>query len=394
MRRTVVLGFTLVCGLAWLAMYGCSTRRIGSYRLLDQLGDSVLIPPSTAKLSGNSQTFTVRVPDGRADCEIDESGLEVARHRNRARISIEQDTLTDRQPGWLTHWADFFSEQGCLSPTLRRSFVRQVAESFPLGLGNTYGVALGQPFRTLYSDFLPGQKLKVVGPVFRDNTGVVQPAIELVSAPKVEGDGTLTIVARSSPNLIGYEESWYSVRAEGDGGLSFAHERTDFFRDGEAERLDAPETTGIDFMSQSRFIRMIYITRVAGPRNHDVLFIFADTRKELEVRSTDIVDNPGRCFIGKMVEWCTGGPYELSFNLYVTVTFNGADKEVAPGTSIGLLLRDVVGGSLENPVSALEVFRPYGKGLARVEFDPLSKTILSLPLHGGERIRLHDMRQD
>ena len=81
------------------------------------------------------------------------------------------------------------------------------------------------------------------------------------------------------------------------------------------------------------------------------------------------------------------GPRELSFNLFVTVDANGSPKQIAQGTSLGRFLWDETGGSVTGTERSLVVFRPYADRLARVDFDPSNRAILSLPLIGGEKIR-------
>ncbi len=236
-------------------------------------------------------------------------------------------------------------------------------------------------------DFLPGRALKVVGPVFRGGAGDGLSAVASASAPKAEGGAKLSIDVRASEELIGYEESWYAIRETTDGGIRVEHERTAFFHDGEIGSLDAPLRTGFAFVPQARFMRMIYIIRVAESGDHDVLFLTAPTRRELETRSAAVLGNPRTCSTETAESWCITGPSELSFNLYVAVKMNGTEERVAPGTPLGDFLRMQAPGTPPAAGDDLEILRPYGDRLAKVDFDPSSGAIFLLPLLGGENIR-------
>ena len=102
-------------------------------------------------------------------------------------------------------------------------------ESFPLELSHTYSVAFGKSRNSKFIDFHPGHNLKVVRPVFREGTAAEQSAIASAGPPQANETGGLKIEARASPDLIGYEESWYTIRVTPHGLLQIAHEHTKFF---------------------------------------------------------------------------------------------------------------------------------------------------------------------
>ena len=267
-------------------------------------------------------------------------------------------------------------------------------ESFPLELSHTYRVAFGEPRTAEFIDLHPGQKLKIVGPVFREGTEPGQRAILSADATQANGSRGLQIEVRASPGLIGYEESWYVIQTKPNGVLQITHDHTKFFQDGEATQRDVPEGTVFDLVPASRYIRMVYLTRVAGPRDHDVLFLVATTRSELEDRFRVIREDPEQCFAPDKKGWCRVAPSDLSLNLYVTVSLNGVDVPVVPGTSMGRLLRRMIEGRGDETPQDLLVWRPYANRLASVEFDRSSPAILSLPLLGGEQISLPSARNE
>ena len=144
---------------------------------------------------------------------------------------------------------------------------------------------------------------------------------------------------------------------------------------------------------QARNMRMVFLTRVASSHDHDVLFLVARTRRELETRYRAIQADPNECFEPDNGRWCRVGPRELALNLYVMVTLNGTEVPVAPGTLISRLLKGARIGRGDETPRDLQIWRPYGNRLARIEFDRSSPEILSLPLLGGERILLPSVRQ-
>lgn len=303
--------------------------------------------------------------------------------QKRVKVSIQQRALAGRPSGWLSRWADTLSDGGCLPGGERHSFVTRILESFPLKLRDAYGIAFGQPTNSRFIDFYPGQKLKIVGPVLQDESQTLETAVESTTA---DGAGGLRLEVRSSANLIGYEESRYSIAVRGDGDLSLTHDYTNLFRDAEMETLEGPSVTAVAFIPKRRYIRMIYLTRVAETGDHDVLLVVAATREELETRSEAIVRDPGKCKDSGSAEWCHQVPNNLSLNLYVTVALNGIEVDVAPGLPLGQFLRNGMSRRAGNVPPGLEVHRPFGDRLERVEFDQSSAAILSLPLMGGEVI--------
>ena len=262
-----------------------------------------------------------------------------------------------------------------------------VAQSFPLSLRHTYTVQFGGMFRSEFMDFHPGQQLRIVGPVFRDGSDARLAAVGPVVSVKPGPEGGLNIGVRASPDLLGYEESWFAVRAGADGALRLDHQRTRFFQGTEAESLEEPQGTRFAFLSGARFIRMIYLLRVAEAHDHDLLFVKGSTRSELDARSASVIGEPGRCRAPDAEDWCAVGPRELSFNLFVSVEFNGSREQVAPGTPLGRFLRGEIGGSVTDAKRSLVVIRPHAARLAKVDFDRSSDAILSLPLIGGEKIQ-------
>ena len=267
-------------------------------------------------------------------------------------------------------------------------------ESFPLPLAHTYSVAFGKARTAEFIDFHPGQKLKIVGPVFRKGTEPRQRAILSTNATHAKGSRGLRIEARASPGLIGYEESWYVIQTKPNGVLQIAHDHTKFFEEGAATQRDVPEGTVFDLVPASRYVRMVYLTRVAGSRDHDVLFLVATTRNELEERFRLIQGDPEQCFAPDKKGWCRVAPNELALNLYVTVSLNGIEAPVVPGTPIGRFLRETMKGWGGDTKQDLQIQRPYANRLAMVEFNRSSPAILALPLLGGEQISLPSVRHE
>ena len=377
----------LLCGLAWIASCGSGIPRMASYRIVDSLGKATLLPPETVPNQTEWKRFPIRIPDINADCALREQGIRVEVRGNRGHVFIQRDTLTARPPGWLPRWVDLLSERGCLPLSQRRPFVRTVLESYPLDLTRTYTVAFGQFYSASYVDFRRGQKLKVVGPVFRDGTPEGTRSVQPDAVEITGKDGNLSIAVRSSRNLIGYEESWYSIESTRDGVLRASLERTTLFQDGEGKELQQPTVTRFRLVPESRFVRMIYFTRVADASDHDVLIVSAARRSELEDRSRKVRENPSTCNASRAVDWCMENSLEVSFNLYVEVEYNGVSKVVIPGIRLGSFLTQETGMSIPQPLERVQIRRPYRNRLISVDFDPSSADVLSLPLQGGEEIR-------
>ena len=343
------------------------------------------MPPGIQKVQGNETEFAIQPTMRDPDCVAPNPGTKLRVRRDKVKVSIRQQTLKASPPGWLSRWADALSDRGCLPRDGRGAFVRRILEAFPLGVGDAYRIAYGHPSTSGFIDFVAGQKLKVIGPVLRDDSASSELTVESIDP---NDGGGLSLRARSSANLVGYEESWYSITVGSNGDLRFKHDHTKFFRDGEITALEQPDVTAVSFIPHDRYMRMNYLARVAERGDHDVLFLSGSTREELETRSAAVSRNPGLCFEEDSDEWCQGASNRLAINLFVTVVLNGTTEEAPPGIPLGKFLRRGFGPRALISPRGLEVYRPHGNRLAKVDFDPSSETIMALPLLGGESIFL------
>ena len=372
-------------GLAGLWLCGCGARHASTYRIVGDAEAPLLVPPGVQKLHGSETEFAVQPTLRDPDCVVPTPGIKLRVGHDSVKVSIRQQTLKASPPGWLSRWADTLSDRGCLSHDGRGVFVRRILEAFPLGVGDAFRIAYGHPSTSGFIDLVAGQKLKVVGPVLRDNSESSELTVESIDAN--EGGG-LSLRARSSANLVGYEESRYSITVGRNGDLRLKHDHTKFFHDGEITALEQPDVTAVSFIPHDRYVRMNYLARVAERGDHDVLFVSGSTREELEIRSAAVSRNPGLCFEADSADWCQRASNRLAINLFVTVALNGTTEEAPPGIPLGKFLRRGFGRRALISPRGLEVYRPHGNRLAKVDFDPSSGTIMTLPLLGGERILL------
>ena len=351
----------------------------------------MLVPPDVRDPLGNAVALTLRPAARQTECPAPGPGIDVTTGRNKVRVSIRQQAFAGRQGGWLLRWADALGDKGCLPRGSELRFVRTVLEALPLGVRETYAVAFGQPVTSRFTDFHPGRILKIVGPVLRDEA---ERADLKVEAAVQDGFRGLSLQVRSSENLLGYEESRYVIATDAAGDLRLDHDHTRLHRNGEMTVPERPTATDAGFVPGGRFLRMIYLTRVAETGDHDVLLVSGATRTELEARSEAVSDDPGMCQESRSGDWCTRVSRDLSLNVFVTVTLNGIEVDTAPGIPLGQFLHNGFGLGAPAVPDELQVRRPYRNRMAAVEFDPRSTAILSLPLLGGERILAPGFRRD
>lgn len=375
----------ILLGLVGLWLCGCGAKHPATYRILGDSAAPLLVPPGVQKPHGNKTEFAVQPAIRDPDCAAPRRGIELRVRHDTVKVSIRQRNLRASPPGWLSRWADDLSDRGCLPRDGRGGFVRRILEAFPLAVGDAYRIAYGHPPTSGFIDLVAGQKLKVVGPVLRDDSDPSEPIVESIDP---DDGGGLSLRVRSSANLAGYEESRYSIAVGRSGELRLKHDHTKFFHDGEITVLEEPDVTAISFIPQDRYMRMNYLARVTERGDHDVLFVSGSTREELERRSAAVSGSPGLCFEADSEEWCQGAANRLAINLFVTVVLNGTTEEASPGIPLGRFLRRAFGPRAMISPRGLEVYRPHGNRLAKVDFDPSSGTIMTLPLLGGERILL------
>ncbi len=369
-RRAVVL--------ALLACTGCAVRKpaFQTYRLVKHDTGPVLIPPGVASPDVAQRTFASDVAVGCTHCRSDAGAIGIQARKKRLRVTVRRDMLVKQPPGWLTAWTTEIEAQGCIGAGDGLKLADRIAESLPLDPNTAFRLR-----HASVQDIGPQVRVQVISPIVRDGAAPDAPSFETVE--KSGNANSLTLVLKSTANLIGYETAWYAAQPKANGmGFTIAPLFAERHIQGETERRPQPATNYLQFPEDGAFYRLIY---KAQQTEYTALVVGARTRAELEHRAEKLRTGAGSC--EKLEgELCVAIPRIAGINLLLPVTVNGREIMVRWGATVGEAIRESGERQAQSLLPRLAVHKPYHGRPAPVEFDPSSNMILNLVLTGGELI--------
>ena len=367
---------TQACAIffALVACSGCAVHKPQTYRLVEQGTVPVLLPPGVVAPDLAQRKFTADIGVGRAPCAPASGVVEMRVSKRRAVITVKRDTLLKQPSGWLSNWTAGLESQGCLAPGDGLKLAERIAESLPLDPKSA--------FRLLYAsqaDIGPRIRLQVVSPILREGAPTDAPLLDTVATT---GSGaSLTVVVKSTANLIGYETAWYSVQPKADGiGFTIAPLYAERHIGAEPERRPQSVTNYFQFPADAAFYRLFF---KAEQSEFTALVIAARTPAELEQRFKVLEAGPASC--AKLNgELCATIPKLVAVNPFLAVTVNGSELPVRLGATVGEAIRTAGERQPNAVLPQLAVFKPYNGRPAAVEFDRAGPAILNMILTGGE----------
>jgi hypothetical protein len=226
---------------------------------------------------------------------------------------------------------------------------------------NAPAVPLPRRGDAAWVDLQPGWQVRTITPILKSG-GFVMPTVARARGNTIELD--------SSGEFLGMETAFYLVQP----GVRFELKTVEATVDGRTERRSKPLLRLFETPAVARFARFVYLTR-ASRADHDMAFLTAATREELEDLTRRVQSNPGAaCQSNAGCAWVPPGIAVLA---QVRVTVDGADKWIPADGSV----RDALPRNLE-PVEVLRMWR--GKPM------PVSGTpadLAALPVAQGDVIR-------
>jgi hypothetical protein len=360
---------------ALLASTGCAVRKpaLQTYRLVNQGNSHILIPPGVAKSDLAQRKFTADVLTGGKSCPAG-GAIAIQARKKRVFVTVRRDMLVKQPPGWLTSWTSEIEAQGCLAPGEGPKLADRVAESVPL--------EPNAAFRLLHSsvvDIDPKARIQVVSPILRDGSA---PDAPLLEPAETSGNGnSLTVTAKSTANLIGYETAWYQARSKANRiGFTIAPLSAELRIGDETERRRQPATNYFQFPADAAFYRLL---QKAKQTEFTALVIGARTRAELEQRVKTLEAGTASC--EKLNgELCITIPKLVAVNQLLAVNVNGSDVLVRWGANLAEAIRQGGERRPDAVLPDLKIYKLYNGRPAPVEFDRASPAVLNLILTGGE----------
>lgn len=405
--------FLAMLALACAGTWGCAARGPSSYRLFNANDQGILIPPGVKNAASKRRILDFRTTADARPCAGSEGGIELTPRRKGLRVAPDADILEQQPTGWLASWAVSLEERGCVASGEGFRLATQVAHWVPLPLRVEQRLLTHDARASGFTDLLPGYRLRVVSPVFREGTA---PDAETTVGKQTveESPGGLTVSVQKSPDLVGYEMAWYAVETGPQGGARIVPQYADFHQEGDVTRQSAPRVNHLEFDPEMAYFRMLVMARrMTSSNDHDIYLVAAPTLPLLEERTRALELDAGSCepFEGPTGDrrdqgggaqpvlgegslprpsadqtTCVVAPRQVAVVVFLPVRVQGKEVLVHPGATLASALREA-GAEADLVVPSLSVQKPYGRRLAAVEALGEKRDLLALPLSGGEEIR-------
>jgi hypothetical protein len=297
------------------------------------------------------------------------------------RLEVTQQALSMRPNGWLLDWAGDLEASGCLPAGRGLAAARLVAQALPSSVGRDYALLNSQTRTTGRSDLLPGMKLRVTTPIFRE--GASPEAQVVANEPGTVGaaPGGLAIVLRKTDDFVGYEIAWYTLEQRPDGGVRLELEFSETHVGDETARQQTTRQP-LDSDSDARYFRILVLTRISDS-DHNTAFLSARTLAELEDRTEVIELDPANCLA---MLGCREIDTRVALLSFVAVWTNGEEVLTQLGSTVRQVLQEAGHADAEAVAETLTVERDYGGRLTPVEAQAGGPDLLELNLVGGEAI--------
>jgi hypothetical protein len=359
-------------------------HRVGKWRLVSEDRGHVLIPPDVTRADEVRRTFTAGLAHGSGTCAATES-VAIEMRRSRARVTVTRDALAAEPQGWLASWAASIEREQCLAPGEGEKLAVRVADSVPLDPAVAFRLLYPDERRAYGVDISPGMRLQVLSPLWRkEGVGMVEGPMTVTAAPG--NDYQLTLTAKATDNLLGYEKTFYAVRPKpAQPGSVIVPVSTDRHvnANNSTEHRDQPSTNYFQFPPDAAYYRLFY---ESWRNDFSALVIAAHTPAELEQQSQKLGSSGDSASCEQLnTRMCIQIPKDVAVNPFIVATVNGLDTVFMRGARV----RQIIAGAHEDPQAVLPrlvVEKPWNGRMIRVVFDPVDAAILDLPLFGGESI--------
>jgi hypothetical protein len=363
MTRLLILALAALCTTACV-----HPMPTGSWRL----ANNILTPPKTP-----ASKIVERTVQAEAGGKVCPPGIRI--RRKHATVKVTGKMLSSRQPGWLTAWAEDLEAQDCIAQGEALPFANDIAESLPLEMNAAF--RLLHPSEPYVVAIGPGVRLQIMTPIVADGTAPGDPLIETETAT-LDGN-TLTVDARFTAAVLGYEVTWYSAQPRAHlPGVSITPFSTERHLNGDIDHPSSPIVNYFKSLSSASFYVLFY---KGGQTEFTALIVGGNTKAELDQRIKLLETGPASC-AALNNQMCVTVPKRAAINPMVHVTINGAEKFLNWGATVGAAIRSAGEQQVNTVLPRLQIQKPYRDRLVPLEFDGGDPAILTLILMGEETI--------
>ena len=357
--------------LTILTMSACVHPISPSWRL----ANDVLIPPGISRPTVMQRT--VKADAGRRAACLPG----VRARRKRVLVTVTRKSLSNQPPGWLTMWTQNLEAQGCIAPGEAVRLADRVAQSLPLEMNAAFHLLYPDARKTGIVEIGPRVRLQIMTPIMTEGAAPDAPVIEAATTTVI--GNSVSVDARFTGNLLGYETAWYSAQAKSQlPGVSIAPYSVERYINGQIERVSLPIRNYFGSLNSASFYDLFY---KGGETEFTALIVGGFTKPDLD-RRTNLLENGMASCETLNNELCVAIPKRVAINPMVLVTVNGAEMLLNWGATLGTAIGAAGERQPNTLLPQLFVFKPYGDRMAAVEFDHTNSAILNLILMGGEAI--------
>ncbi len=360
-----------VTAFAFLACSGCAIRPPASWRLVKQNTGQVLVPPDVKAKDLARRTFTADLA-GSGPCPAATGVIDIVvikgRRGKSARVTVAAAKLNEQSPGWLASWGSQLEEQHCLAAGEGLKLAERIAESVPLDPAGAFHLLYRDDRKTGEVDIDQQIRLQVVSPLWREaGVGMIDGPIQSVTG----NDSHLTVTAKASDNLLGYETTLYAVQPRvAKAGYTIRPLYTDRHiqaaNEATTERRPEPAINYFKFPADAAFYRLFY---ESTQTDFAALVVAGRTIAELDQRTRKL-EASGASASCKILndDMCSAIPKDVAVNPSISVTVNGAEILAPRGATVGNLIR-LPREQQASVLGKLTVSRPWNGRLVPVAFD-------------------------
>lgn len=158
-------------------------------------------------------------------------------------------------------------------------------------------------------DLEPGWRVSVVTPIQESGSFVVKSVVnEAKEKADAAGVRKLEVAVKASPDLLGYEMSYYSVNARGRGGVAVAFQSATATIDGVSTPKSSPALRLFQLPSWARRVRILHLLR-KSEADHNAAILAAKDAGELDRLTALVEGDPSACrsYRASICQWIPAG---------------------------------------------------------------------------------------
>lgn len=151
--------------------------------------------------------------------------------------------------------------------------------------------------------------MRAVTPIQKSGSFIVKSVVRgAAEAADSAGARKLDVAVKASPDLLGYEMSYYSVSARGRGGVAVAFQSATAIIDGVSTPKSRPILTLFQLPAWAGRVRILHLLR-KSEADHDAAILAAEDAGELDRLTALVESNPSACrdYPGSVCQWIPAG---------------------------------------------------------------------------------------